>query len=381
MADGPEATDTQGASRVLRRGWTTGACATAAATAALTAVLKGDFPNPVTVCLPGDRFPSFALAHFRHIPDGAEAGVIKDAGDDPDVTHGALVVARVRILPPGSGFVFRAGDGVGTITRPGLPLPPGEPAINPGPRAMIADNLASIWRDAGRPLPPDLDIEISIPGGAALAEKTLNGRLGIIGGLSVLGTTGVVVPYSCAAWVHSIHRAVDVARAAGLNHLGAVTGKASETGLRALHPDLDGAAVIDAGDFIGGFLKYLRKHPVAQVTLAAGFAKASKLAAGHLNLHSKASEVDLPRLAARLRSVGGSPDQVAAALDAGTALGVLERARTASLPLADAIATDARLVALRAVEHRLAIEVAVFDRNGGLVGLARTDEPTQRTVS
>ncbi len=375
MADSPETTEAPGSARSLRRGWTTGACATAAATAALGALMGGGFPDGVTVHLPEGRTPRFVLAHRRWHGDGAEAGVIKDAGDDPDVTHGALVIARVRLLAPGSGLVFRAGDGVGTVTRPGLPLPPGEPAINPGPRAMIAANLARVWRDAGRPGRPDVEVEIAIPGGAALAEKTLNGRLGIVGGLSVLGTTGVVVPYSCAAWVHSIHRAVDVARAAGLGHLGAVTGKASETGLRTLHPDLDEMAVIDAGDFIGGFLKYLRKHPVSRVTLAAGFAKASKLAAGHLNLHSQASAIDLPRLAERLKTVGGSPDLVAAARDAGTALGVLDLARTAGLPLADAVAADARRVALHAVERRLAVEVAVFDRTGGLVGFARTDQP------
>jgi cobalt-precorrin-5B (C1)-methyltransferase len=217
---------------------------------------------------------------------------------------------------------------------------------------------------------PDAEVEIAIPGGAVLAERTLNGRLGIVGGLSVLGTTGVVVPYSCAAWVHSIHQAVNVARAAGLDHLAAVTGKASEAGVRALIPDLDEAAVIDVGDFVGGFLKYLRRQPVARVTLAAGFAKASKLAAGHLNLHSKASEVDIPRLAALLRSVGGTPGQVALAGAAGTALGVLELARAAGLPLADAVAVRARTVALQAVAHRLAVEVAVFDRAGALVGHA-----------
>ncbi len=378
MAGSRESVEAQGSVRPLRRGWTTGACATAAASAAATALLGGGFPDPVTVVLPEGRSPSFALAHWEWCADRAEAGVIKDAGDDPDVTHGALVIARVRRLAPGAGLVFRAGEGVGTVTRPGLPLPPGEPAINPGPRAMIAANLARVWQGAGLSGGPDAEIEIAVPGGVALAEKTLNGRLGIIGGLSVLGTTGVVVPYSCSAWVQSIHRAVDVARAAGLDHLAAVTGKASEAGLRILHPDLDELAVVDAGDFIGGFLKYLRKHPVVRVTLAAGFAKASKLAAGHLNLHSAVSDVDIPRLAALLRSVGGSPDQVAAASVAGTALGVLELARTAGLPLADTVAIRARRVAARAVEDRLAVDVAVFDRTGGLVGFAGTETSTRR---
>ncbi len=368
MATSPESAEAPAA---LRRGWTTGACATAAATAAATALLTGAFPDPITVRLPEGRTPSFTLARQSLTGDDAVAGVIKDAGDDPDVTHNALILARVRLLAPGSGLVFRAGDGVGTVTRPGLPLPPGEPAINPGPRAMIAANLAAAWAAAGRTDPPAALVEISIPGGAALAEKTLNGRLGIIGGLSILGTNGVVVPYSCAAWVHAIHRAVDVARAAGADHLGAVTGKASEAGLRALHPDLPLVAIIDVGDFIGGFLKYVRKHPVRRITLAAGFAKASKLAAGHLNLHSKASEVDIPGLATQLRTLGASQADILAASTASTALGVLALAEAAGLPLADAIAGRARAVTLKAVEHRSAVEIAVFDRQGRIIGRAR----------
>ncbi len=347
----------------LRRGWTTGACATAAAVAAAVALRTGRFPDPVTITLPGGLAPSFALAH-QELGDGrAEAGVIKDAGDDPDITHGCLVLARVRVLPAGSGLVFRAGEGVGTVTRPGLPLAVGEPAINPGPRAMIAANLGL----------SDAELEISIPGGAELALKTLNGRLGILGGLSVLGTTGIVVPYSCAAWVDSIHRAVDVARAAALPHLAAVTGAASEAGVRALYPGLPDPAVIDVGDFMGGLLKYLRRHPVAKLTIAGGFAKTVKLAAGHLNLHSKASEVDFGWLAGVLSGVGGSAAQVEAARAAGTALAVLELARSAGLPLADAIAARARAVAFEAAGGRVPVEIAIFDRSGTLAG--RHDSP------
>ncbi|MEI8394556.1 MAG: cobalt-precorrin-5B (C(1))-methyltransferase [Rhodospirillaceae bacterium] len=349
----------------LRSGWTTGACATAAATAATRALLTGDFPDPVTIALPEGRKPSFPLAH-RELGRGyAEAGVIKDAGDDPDVTHGALVIAGVRRLPPGSGLVFRAGHGVGTVTRPGLPLAPGEPAINPGPRAMIRDNLAAL-------LPClDLEVTISIPDGAERAEKTLNGRLGIVGGLSILGTTGVVVPYSCSAWVHSIHAAVDVARAAGLTRLAAVTGKASEHGVRTLYPELTDLALIDVGDFMGGLFKYLRRHPVAGLTVAGGFAKLSKLAAGHLNLHSGRSEVDLNHLAELLHAVGGTVGHVNAVRNAGTALEVLEIARAAGLPLANAIAAKAQAVVSRAVNGRVPIEIAVFDRSGGLVGRSK----------
>src|SRR3712207_5619745 len=141
----------------LRRGWTTGACAAAAARAAFAALLTGDFPDPVTIRLPGGQTPSFPLAVAERKEDTARAGIIKDAGDDPDVTHGALIVAELAWAAPGSGIVFRAGDGVGTVTRPGLPLSPGEPAINPAPRAMIRAQLDDIAEANGAP-PPDVTV-------------------------------------------------------------------------------------------------------------------------------------------------------------------------------------------------------------------------------
>src|SRR5262249_10374744 len=205
--------------RPLRRGWTTGACATAAAKAAYAALLTGDFPDPVEVTLPRGERPTFALAVSRRDATSATAGVVKDAGDDPDVTHGALVWATVRAGGVGSGVVFRAGEGVGTVTRPGLPVPPGEPAINPVPRQMIRAAIAEVAALANGS--GDVEVEIAIPGGEALAAKTVSARLGIVGGLSILGTTGIVVPYSCSAWIHSIHSGIDVARAAGLTHVAA----------------------------------------------------------------------------------------------------------------------------------------------------------------
>src|SRR5437764_2671052 len=238
----------------LRRGWTTGACATAATHAAYEALVTGSCPDPVEIELPSGARAAFAIATFEHNAERATAGVVKDAGDDPDVTHGALVKATVRRGPPGSGISFRAGEGVGTVTKPGLPLPPGEPAINPVPREMMRRAISHVARQFGTPA--DAVVEISIPGGEALAAKTLNGRLGIVGGLSILGTTGIVVPYSCAAWIHSIHRGIDVARAGGLDHVAGATGSTSENAVRQLY-GLPDSALIDMGDFVGGMLKYL----------------------------------------------------------------------------------------------------------------------------
>jgi cobalt-precorrin-5B (C1)-methyltransferase len=244
----------------LRYGWTTGACAAAAAKAAYAALLTGDFPDPVTITLPRGQTPAFALAMHDLGGGEASAAIVKDAGDDPDVTHGALVRVTVRPGAPGSGVTFRAGEGVGTVTKPGLPLPVGEPAINPGPRGMIAAVIAEMAQAMGAT--GDVEVTISIPGGEAIARKTLNGRLGIVGGLSILGTTGIVVPFSCSAWIHSIHRGIDVARAAGLDHIAGATGSASEAAV-AKHFGLDEAALIDMGDFVGRLCQDHQARPGA----------------------------------------------------------------------------------------------------------------------
>ncbi|MEH3146892.1 MAG: cobalt-precorrin-5B (C(1))-methyltransferase [Methylobacterium frigidaeris] len=352
----------------LRRGWTTGACAAAAAKAAFAGARTGMFPDPVEIPLPGGGRPAFALAISEPVPGGARVGIVKDAGDDPDVTHGALVLATVRPGAPGSGLHFRAGPGVGTVTRAGLPLPVGEPAINPVPRRMIAEALAEAAAEAGGT--PDAVVEIGIPGGEELATRTLNPRLGIVGGLSILGTTGIVVPYSCAAWIDTIHRGVDVARAASLPHVAGATGSTSEAAVQRLH-DLPPPALIDMGDFAGGMLKYLRRHPVPRVTVAGGIAKMTKLGHGFLDLHSRAGPVDLAWLGERLREAGGDADLAGRAAGANTALEVLGLADARGLPLADVVAQHAWATAARALAGSGSeLEVVVFDRSGGLAGRA-----------
>ncbi|RCL00850.1 MAG: cobalt-precorrin-5B (C1)-methyltransferase [Candidatus Tokpelaia sp. JSC189] len=196
----------------LRTGWTTGACAMAATKAALTALITGNFPDPVGIILPKGEMPWFQLKITSLGEDYATAGIIKDAGDDPDVTHGAIIIATVYPTPPGTGIIFQAGKGVGTVTRAELLIPPGEPAINPIPRKMMCDVVEEICRKYS--LPPDVMITISVPDEEKIAQKTWNPQLGIIGGISILGTTGVIHPFSCSAWIHSIHRGIDVARAA-----------------------------------------------------------------------------------------------------------------------------------------------------------------------
>ena len=349
--------------RPLRRGWTTGACAAAAAAAAFRALLTGKFTDPVTIRLPRGERPSFPLAHASLDESAASAGIVKDAGDDPDVTHGVEVVATVARAAAGTGVTFRAGDGVGTVTRPGLALAVGEPAINPGPRRMIEAALAVVAAELGQPA--DVTVTVSIPGGEALALKTLNGRLGIVGGLSVLGTTGVVVPYSRSSWIHTIHRGVDVARASGIGHIAGATGSTSQAAVRDLL-GLPEEALIEMGDFAGGLLKYLRRNPVARLTIAGGFAKVCKLAQGHLYLHSARSRVDFDNLAEMLTGLGAEAAMVEAARHANTARQVLEMAR--GLPLADLMAARARSMVLATLAGRTAVAVMVFDGAGALIG-------------
>src|SRR5260221_1317184 len=306
----------------LRRGWTTGACAAAAARAAFAALLTGRFPDPVTIRLPRGQIPSFPLALAEQREGCQRDGIVKSAGYDPDVTSGALIVAELGWAEPGSGIAFRAGEGVGKVTRAGLPLAVGEPAINPAPRAMICETLADLADANGAPA-PDLTMTLAIPGGERLAEKTMNRRLGIVGGLSILGTTGVVVPYSCSSWIHSIHRGIDVARAAEIAHVAAATGTTSERAVQQLY-DLPEHALIDMGDFAAGTLKYLRRHPVPWLTLAGGFAKFAKLAAGPLDLHSSRSRIDGAALAGLLAGVGADPASVAAARRSDSATAILQ---------------------------------------------------------
>jgi cobalt-precorrin-5B (C1)-methyltransferase len=351
--------------RPLRRGWTTGACAAGASRAAYEALLTGQFPDPVPVHLPGGVRPSFALALSERGDGFARAGIVKDAGDDPDVTHGALVIATVRHAPAGSGVVFRAGEGVGTVTLAGLPLPPGEPAINPMPREMIRAAIAEVLAEHGGS--GDVIVEIGIPGGEKIAERTLNGRLGIVGGLSILGTTGIVVPYSCSAWIHSIYRGIDVARAAGLTHVAGATGSTSEAAVARLY-GLPATALIDMGDFVGGMLKYLRRHPVARVTVAGGMAKITKLGQGLLDLHSRRGEVNLDWLAERVVD----SDLAARIAGSNSAMEAFEHARTAGINLAATVTEAAWRTAARALEGGgMALEIVMFDRAGAL--LARSD--------
>jgi len=368
----------------LKRGWTTGACATAAAKAALTALVTGQFPDPVEISLPRGGTVAFPLAMEGLEDAAASAGIIKDAGDDPDVTHGALICVRVKLLPDSPGVSFKAGSGVGMVTKSGLPIPAGEPAINPVPRQMMTHEIAEVLAAAGCNPVTGVEVEISVPDGEELALKTWNPRLGIIGGISILGTTGIVRPFSCAAWIASIHRGIDVARANGLTHVVGATGATSE---RTAHAELSlpEIAYLDMGDFAGGMLKYLRDHPIERVTIAGGFAKLVKLAQGHLDLHSGRSQVSFNHLADWSRELGGDSALHEAIRHANTAMEVLQASLSAGLDLPQCVADRARATALGVVGDSYPgdIDIMVVDRAGTLLAksqlLASSQLPARST--
>ncbi|MEM1301506.1 MAG: cobalt-precorrin-5B (C(1))-methyltransferase [Pseudomonadota bacterium] len=334
----------------LRRGWTTGACAAAAAKAACVMYVGDQSPvRNVQITLPRGETPTFAVAHTSRGDGWIEAGITKDAGDDPDVTHGALVISRVFF--GGEGIRFQAGDGVGHVTKPGLPIAVGEPAINPVPRQMIADAIRDV-------LGPDAGalVQVSIPGGAEIAQRTWNPRLGIQGGLSILGTTGIVRPFSCAAWIASIHRGIDVARADGLTHVAGCTGATSEATVQAMH-GLPDHAMLDMGDFAGGMLKYLARHPVEHLTIGGGIGKLTKLAQGATDLHSSRSQVDFADLAQRFGA------------DAATANTALDAYGRIGAPMADWVAVEALKNAQRFVPETK-VSIVVIDRAGAVLATA-----------
>ncbi|MGB1361062.1 MAG: cobalt-precorrin-5B (C(1))-methyltransferase [Alphaproteobacteria bacterium] len=338
----------------LNKGWTTGACATACATACVYGFINGEKVEKITIDLPAGS-QEFEIINFELFDDYALCSTIKDAGDDPDITHGCEL--SVKVSKNDNGIKYVAGTGVGTITKNGLPLPKGEPAINPKPREMIEKNIVAI---SGH---NNWTVEVSIKNGEELAQKTWNPRLGIIGGLSVLGTTGVVIPYSCSAWIHSIHRGIDVAMADGINHIVGATGKTSEkVAIDTLK--FDPQAYIDMGDFAGGMLKYASNNNVNEITICGGFAKLVKLAQGNRDLHSARSQVDFEKLASTVAELGGNKDDIEFTKSANTALEVLQKI---DLDLAGWVAKTASMVAKEISKDKIKINIIIISRDGEIL--------------
>jgi cobalt-precorrin-5B (C1)-methyltransferase len=298
--------------RGLRKGWTTGTCASAAAKAAAIGLVSGTVPGTVEVGLPGGERVSFPV-EAPASPGGGTgvtAIVVKDAGDDPDCTHGARMTATVTFAEGESEL--RAGVGIGVVTKRGLGLPLEAPAINPVPRRMILQAIAEVTEHP-------LVVTFSVPGGDAMAAETTNDRLGIVGGISILGTTGIVRPFSTASYRASVVQQIDVAAAQGEAHIVLATGHRSERLAGLLLPSLDKVCFVEVGDFTGIALRRAAGHGVVKLHLVAMAGKLTKLAAGVMMTHFHRTDVDTGLLAGIARESGASERLVTAASETATA--------------------------------------------------------------
>ena len=347
--------------RALRTGWSTGTCASAAAKAAVTA-LRDQVPQErVEVGLPGGRRVEFAVESCEHDARQATAVVVKDAGDDPDVTHGAHLTATARWREQ-PGMTLEGGEGVGIVTKPGLGIEVGDPAITATPRAMITQAVAEVVSLAVR----GVLVIISVPDGERMARKTTNARLGILGGISILGTTGIVRPFSTASWRASVEQAVSVMAAQGERTAVLCTGGRTERGAMALLPALPEVCFVEVGDFTGAALRRALAAGLEQVIFVGMAGKLAKLAAGVLMTHYTRSKVDLGLLGDITLAAGGTAavaQQVATANTGRHAYEIWEREGLLR-PAGDELCQRVRSVLLRACQGRLAADAAMVDFSG-----------------
>ena len=357
-----------------REGFTTGACAAAAAKAATRVLVRGQLFEAIESTLPNGRRHTFALERCELADEVALCSILKDAGDDPDCTHGAEIVAEVRFANDHE-ILLEGGVGVATVTKPGLGLDVGAPAINPVPRRniteMVREELVQAPAFGAR-------VTISVPGGEELAKQTINARLGLLGGISILGTSGIVKPYSTAAYKASVVQAIDVARRLQIDTLVLTTGGKSEAYAMRLYPELPEEAFIQVGDFVGVGVKHCARRAAARAVIVGMIGKLSKMADGKTMTHAAGSEVNMELLARIASELAAAPEVVAQIRTANTARHVLELATQSGLAgLADAIC--ARVVTH--LEHHvasvapLAVQAILVDFDGRVLGHAPATAP------
>jgi cobalt-precorrin-5B (C1)-methyltransferase len=351
----------------MRTGFTTGACAAAAAKAATQALLTQQPVADVTIHLPAGSDATFQIVACELSSLACRCTVVKDAGDDPDVTHGAEICTRVSWTDE-PGIHLAGGIGVGVVTRPGLGLEVGGPAINPVPRRMISEAVAEAAGDILTTR--GLVVEVSVPRGEELAKRTLNGRLGILGGISILGTTGIVRPWSTASWRASVEQAIDVAAANGQRHVVLTTGGRSEKFAMALL-SLPEVAFVEMGIFTGRALQRCVARGIERVSLAGMIGKFSKLAQGHFQTHVAGNQVDPEFLAELATQAGAAAPLVLAIKGANTARHAQELVEADRLTpffqvLAETVAERSRTY----VHHKIVAEAILFDFDGRVLGRA-----------
>jgi cobalt-precorrin-5B (C1)-methyltransferase len=338
LGEEPDQSEDDGSARLpgprktLRVGFSTGSAAAAAAQGALRELLGLPCAEAVEVSLPGGGSLTIPLlSHGRHGSRG-EALVVKDAGDDPDATHGAQIGARIRFSGAGSRetVILRGGEGVGRVTKPGLPVAVGEPAINPVPRRMLHKNLATVWQESGEDRPLQVEVEIFVPKGVEIARHTLNPRLGILGGISILGTTGLVRPFSHDAYRATIASALKVARALGITSVVLTTGGKSEEYLQQHLPHLPEEGFVQMGDYVRFALRAAVNLGYTCITVGAFFGKAVKMAQGFGHTHASRGLANFKELARWTHAVTGDSDLAQAVSRANTAREVLENLPAAS---------------------------------------------------
>jgi cobalt-precorrin-5B (C1)-methyltransferase len=369
--------------RGMRTGYTTGTTAAAAAKAATLALLSGVWPDEVTVSLPTGETTSMTPVERRLDADGAYCCVVKDGGDDPDVTHGALICALVR-RAPAPGIAIEGGLGVGRVTLPGLGLPVGEAAINPVPRkqirANVAEAIALAHPDGQDALAREgLKVVVSVPDGERIAQRTLNPRLGILGGISILGTSGKVHPYSTAAWRSAVVQAVKLATYHSLERVVLATGARSEQYAMRLFPELPEVAFVEVSIFTGAALRTCAAHGVREAALVAMISRVVKTAQGRMVTHVAGNPVDIAFLAQVCRDAGSSDELVAAVARANTARHFLElcqeRGDMAPVERLMDLALAQSLAYARRSGGAMAIELVLVDFDGGVLARRRSAEP------
>ncbi len=358
------------AQKSLKKGFTTGAAASGAVKAALIRLLTGTAPKEVEIVFLGSGTRTVAVHQVHCLTkNSCEAVIIKDAGDDPDITHKARIGARVT-LTPGDGLqvIISGGIGVGRVTKPGLEIAVGEPAINPGPRQMIMEAVQTVYDTLAPEQTHQVAVTVFVPRGEDLAKKTLNARLGIMGGISILGTTGVVTPMSHDAYIATIRAGIGVAAAEHIADLVFTTGRRSERHAMGLFPQFSEEAFIQTGDFFQAAIQEALAQPfISRIIYTVFFGKAVKMALGYAHTHAARSGMALHTLADWAQTVTGSrtlADQIAHA----------NTARHAFSYIYPEYPDVIRLVGQKIQEnagsfagHKLAIRVIILDFDGRVV--------------
>lgn len=349
----------------LREGFTTGACSAAAAKAATRVLVRGETLTEIETGLPNKRRVTLALKRCERSDNSAICSIIKDAGDDPDCTHGAELTAHVK-LNQSSTVVVRGGEGVATVTKAGLGLEVGHSAINPVPMKNIIDMVQEELQGSAF---SGAEVTISVPGGIEMAKQTLNERLGLIGGISILGTTGIVKPYSTAAYRASVVQGIAMAKSQGLDTVVFTTGGKSEKYAMDLFPKLDTLAFIQVGDFIGTGVKTATNKKFKQVIIVGMMGKLSKMADGIMMTHRAGSEVNMAMLAQIAREIGMPAETCQTIAQANTARHVLEICAAAGFPqITSAICQRVAHNCMKHAAGPIGVAVYLVDFDGNLLG-------------